>query len=81
MRSPSQIALRIVPYVVFYFLLASLAGPLFLWLGGYLVGVTASLLFAALFVNWLALRIFSDRHLPDIAQHGLELVSGVNALS
>jgi len=65
MRPPAQIALRIVPYVVFYFLLASLAGPLFLWLGGYLVGVNASLLFAALFVIWLALRIFENRPLMD----------------
>ena len=38
---------------------------MFLWLGGYLVGVTASLLFAALFVNWLAMRIFENRPLTD----------------
>jgi membrane protease YdiL (CAAX protease family) len=65
MRPPAQIALRIVPYVVFYFLLASLAGPLFLWVGGYVVGLTMSSLFAALFVNWLALRIFENRPLGD----------------
>ena len=64
-RSPVQLALRIVPYVAFYFLVTSIAGPLFLWLGGYLVGVTASLLFAALFVNWLALRIFENRPMAD----------------
>ena len=64
-RDPLRIAMHVVPYVAFYFLLASLAGPLFLWLGGYLLGVTASLLFAAIFVNWLAMRIFEDRPLAD----------------
>jgi membrane protease YdiL (CAAX protease family) len=57
--------MHVVPYVAFYFLLAGLSGPLFLWLGGYLLGVTASLLFAAIFVNWLALRIFENRPLAD----------------
>jgi membrane protease YdiL (CAAX protease family) len=65
MRSPAQIALRIVPYVVFYFLLANLAGPLFMWLGGTFVGLTLTALFAALFVNWLPLRIFENRPLVD----------------
>lgn len=65
LRSPVQLAIRIVPYVAFYFLVVSLAGPLFLWLGGYLVGITGSLLFAAIFVNWLALRIFENRPLAD----------------
>jgi membrane protease YdiL (CAAX protease family) len=64
-RDPLRIAMHVVPYVAFYFLLASLAGPLFLWLGGYLLGVTASLLFSAIFVNWLALRIFENRPLAD----------------
>jgi CAAX protease family protein len=64
-RPPLQIALRVVPYVAFYFLLVTLSGPLFLWLGGYLTGVTASLLFAAVFVNWLAMRIFENRPLAD----------------
>ena len=62
---PIHIALRVIPYVAFYFLLASLSCPLFLWLGGYLVGITASLLFAAVSVNWLAMRIFENRPLAD----------------
>jgi CAAX protease family protein len=64
-RPALQIALRVIPYVAFYFLVVSLSGPLFLWLGGNLVGITASLLFAALFVNWLAMRIFENRPLAD----------------
>jgi membrane protease YdiL (CAAX protease family) len=62
---PLRIAMHVAPYVAFYFLFASLAGPLLLWLGGYLAGITASLLLAAIFVNWLALRIFESRPLAD----------------
>ena len=61
-----RIALHVVPYVALFFLLVAVSGPLFLWAGGYLVGVTASLLFPALAVNWLALRIFENRPLSDV---------------
>ena len=64
-RPVIHIALRVAPYVAFYFLLVSLSGQLFVWLGGYLLGITATLLFAAVFVNWLALRIFENRPLAD----------------
>lgn len=62
---PLRIAMHVVPYVAFYFLITMLVGPIFLWLGGYLTGVTGSLLFAAIAVNWLALRIFENRRLGD----------------
>jgi len=65
MRDPFRIAMHVLPYVAFYFVLVSLSGPLFLWLGGYLVGITASLLFGAIAVNWLALRIFENLPLAD----------------
>jgi len=62
---PLRIAMHVVTYVAFYFLITALAGPVFLWVGGYLMGVTGSLLFAAIAVNWLALRIFENRRLTD----------------
>jgi hypothetical protein len=62
---PVRIAMHVVPYVAFFFLLTALSGWLFLALGGYIVGVTGSLLFAAVTVNWLALRIFENRPLGD----------------
>jgi membrane protease YdiL (CAAX protease family) len=65
-RDPLRIARHVVPYVALYFLLITLAGPLFLWLGDYVLGITASLFFAAVFVNWLAMRIFENRPLADI---------------
>src|ERR1051325_7963738 len=65
-RDPLRIAMHVLPYVFFYFLLAEFAGPLFLWVGGYLTGVTASLLFAAVAVNWLALRLFENRALAGV---------------
>ena len=36
------------------------------WLGGYLTGVTGTGLLAAVFANWLALRIYENRHLVEI---------------
>ena len=39
---------------------------LLVWLGGYLTGVTATGLLAAIFANWLALRIYENRHLVEI---------------
>ena len=65
-RDPLRIARHVVPYVALFFLLVTLSGPLFLWLGGYFLGITASLLFSALFVNWLAIRIFESRPLADV---------------
>ncbi len=37
-----------------------------MWLGGYLMGVTVTGLLSAIFANWLALRIYEDRHLIEI---------------
>jgi membrane protease YdiL (CAAX protease family) len=49
-----------------YFITALFSGPLFLWLGGYLLGVTASGLLSAIFANWLALRIWEDRRIFEL---------------
>jgi uncharacterized protein len=65
-RDPLRIVMHVAPYVALYFLLVTVTGPLFLWLGGYLLGITASLLFAAIAVNWLTMRIFESRPLADI---------------
>src|SRR5579871_4303750 len=62
---PLRIAMHVVPYVAFFFLSTVLSGWLFLGVGGYLVGITCSLLFSAIAANWLALRIFEHRRLGD----------------
>jgi len=65
-KDPLRIGIQVVVYVALYFLSATLGGALFLWLGGYLLGVTVSGLVAAIFANWLSLRIHEDAHLPDL---------------
>ncbi len=65
-KDPLRVALHVFVYVVLYFVTAALFGPVMLWLGGYLVGVTATGLLCAIFSNWLALRIYEDLHLVDI---------------
>jgi len=55
--------------VVLFFLTASISGPLLVWLAepnGYLAGISASVLLAAIFANWLALRIWENLPLVDV---------------
>ena len=65
---PLRIGIRIVVYIALYFLCVALSGWLFLWVSGNnpLVGVTATSLFAALFTNWLAMRIHEGASLAGI---------------
>jgi len=58
---------------LFRFGVLSSSGPLLLWIGGYFTGTIATGFMAALFANWLALRIYEDRHLKrrrPVAQPG-----------
>ena len=64
-NDPVRIAVHVAVYLVLYFVSINLFGPLLAWLGGFLVGITTTTLLAALFTNWLALRIFENRPLPD----------------
>jgi hypothetical protein len=63
---PLRIALRVGVYVVLYFAGAFLFGPLLMWAGGYMVGITTTGLATALFANWLALRIYEGRGVVDL---------------
>ena len=58
--------MHVTVYVMLYYLTAAIFGWLFLWAGGYLVGVTATGLTAALFSNWLAARIYENRALAEL---------------
>ncbi|MGP8245426.1 MAG: lysostaphin resistance A-like protein [Bryobacteraceae bacterium] len=64
-NDPVRIAVHVAVYVVLYFVSINLFAPLLAWLGGFLVGITATTLVAAIFTNWLALRIFENRPLAD----------------
>ena len=63
---PVRLALHVIIYVVLYFLTAFAGNPLLLWIGGYLAGVTLTTLLSAVFANWLALRIWTGRHLVEL---------------
>jgi membrane protease YdiL (CAAX protease family) len=64
-NDPVRVAVHAIVYVVLYVIGINLFGPLLAWLGGFLVGITATALLAAVFTNWLTLRIFENRHLGD----------------
>src|SRR5690242_8257841 len=57
---------KLLVYILLYIVSARAALPIIIWLGGYFAGVTLSQLVAALFTNWLALRIFTRCRLTDI---------------
>ncbi len=61
-----RIALHVFVYIVLYYLTAWVFGPLFAWLGGNIAGVVATGLVAAVFANWLALRIYENRSLVEL---------------
>ena len=65
-KDPLRIAIHVVVYVVLYFVTAAIFGRPLLWLLDYLAGITATGLLAALFANWLALRIYENRRLVEL---------------
>jgi len=66
LNHPLRLALRLLVYVVLFFLTAMFSGPVFLWVGGYLAGITASGLLAEIAANWLTLRIWENRHILEL---------------
>jgi membrane protease YdiL (CAAX protease family) len=64
-KDPLPVAVHVVVYVVLYFASATVFGWAF-WGLGYLVDNIATALISALFANWLALRIYEGRHLPEL---------------
>ncbi len=64
-RDPLRIALQVGLFLLFYFLTASLLGPLLLWLGRDFVGILLTALIAAAVANSLCMRIYESRGLTD----------------
>lgn len=64
-----HIALKILVYISLYFATAFVIGPLLAWTGGYIVGITATGLLAAVFSNSLCLRIYEQRGIAAIGLH------------
>jgi membrane protease YdiL (CAAX protease family) len=63
---PIRPAIQAAVYLLLYLLAAYLAGPLFEWAGGYLVGVTIGGLAAPVIANALSMTIFGGRPLTDV---------------
>jgi membrane protease YdiL (CAAX protease family) len=83
-RDSLRPAIRAAVYILLYLIAVYIAGPLFIWAGGYLVGVTVGGLVAAVFANTLSLSIFGPRPLTHVglpwnretARNGLLGVAG-----
>ncbi len=65
-KDPVRIAAPVGLFVVLYFVATLLFVPLFEWVVAYPAGVLVAGLFAALFANWLGLRIFENRHIVEV---------------
>jgi len=65
-RDHLRIGLQVSGYVFAAYCAALIFGAILRWVGGELVAIGLGDLLAALAVNWLALRIFTDRRLPDL---------------
>ena len=65
-KDPLRLSIHLIVYVALYFATAFVFTGLLVWLGGYLTGITATGLLAAIFANWLALRIYENRHVVEI---------------
>ena len=83
-----RVLLKVVVYAVFSFLGLLLLGRVLVWLGGFLLGITLSLLIAAIASNALMMRIYERLRLADIGLRwnaagarnlGIGLLGGIGA--
>ena len=65
-KDPLKLGIHLTVYIALYFATAFVFSGLLVGLGGYLTGITGTGLLAAVFANWLALRIYEDRHVVEI---------------
>src|SRR5215467_9579962 len=63
-KEPLRLALSVLVYIVLYGA-AQIVFYLVLGVAGELAGATLTVLLAAIFANWLVLRIYENRTLPD----------------
>jgi membrane protease YdiL (CAAX protease family) len=86
-KEPLRVALSVLVYIVLYWV-AQIVFYLVLGVAGELAGATLTVLLGAIFANWLALRIYENRTLPDAGLRwsrasaenlGLGLAGGIGA--
>ncbi|HEY1339798.1 MAG TPA: CPBP family intramembrane glutamic endopeptidase [Bryobacteraceae bacterium] len=61
-----KVGLHVGLYVVLYFVAVWVFGPLLVWLSQSLALLTLAGLGAAMFTNWLTLRIYENRHIVEL---------------
>ena len=83
-----HLAWKVIVYVLLYFAVAFVLGPLLYWLGGYVVSITVTGLLAASFSNAMCLRIYVQRGIAAIglqsdkaalANFGFGCIGGIGA--
>jgi hypothetical protein len=65
-RDPLRLALEVGIYVVLFYLMLFVSAGLLVSIAGLLAGATMSTLLGAVFANWLALRIWTGRHILEL---------------
>jgi uncharacterized protein len=65
-KDPLRLGIHVTVYVALFYATAFVFSGLLVWLGGYMTGLTGATLLSAVFANWLALRIYEDRHVVEI---------------
>jgi membrane protease YdiL (CAAX protease family) len=85
---PVTLVIRLGVYVFLYIVTVIIAGPIFGWVGGYLLGITVTGLVAAMVANQFSAGIFEGLRLPQIGlppgrssgiNMGLGLAGGIGA--
>ncbi len=65
-KDPVRVAIAIGVYVLTYIAAQAVAAPVMFGFGSVLVGATLTVFAAAVFANWLALRIYENRRLSAV---------------
>jgi hypothetical protein len=65
-KDPLKLGIHVTVYVALYFVTLFVFAGLLVWLLRYAMGATGATLLAAVFANWLALRIYEDRHVVEV---------------
>src|ERR1017187_7091550 len=65
-KDPLRLGIHVTVYVALYVATLFVFAGILVWLLGYPTAAMGATLLSAVFANWLALRIYEDRHLVAI---------------
>src|SRR5450759_3138542 len=67
-KDPLKLGIHLTVYLALYFATLFVFAGMLVWLLRYPTGAMGATLLAAVFANWLALRIYEDRHVVEIGR-------------